>query len=380
MSFELGFFEYLNVADSERIHSQMIAWLLSKDSPLGSERKSTFLNKFLGLGQKAADYKSIDAITEALSVDILIRADDDIYIIENKLKSSEHSEQLARYLEKVEEAITSNAVFFKDGKFRGAYFLTLIGEKATDEEWKNITYKELLDAMRTIEPLPEGSDQIISAYIKTLTNLDLARDAFEKDHKKFKNVFTDGGKKKTEKRFSELEPSPEAQYIANCQLETIFQKLFFRKIADDLSWKLENGGVGETRGSALCQVDFCKSEVPVLVLDDREYKFGFQVQGSSVKLNFQIVDDYKKSQKKWIEGVVGVFRDFVKEKNKSSANLKLRVNAPRSLAYVSLSYKSYKLCPCEYEFDELCKKYERCRQDILSLAKELASKIQQVNS
>jgi len=372
MSFKRGFFEYLKIAGVERIHSQMIAWLLSKDSPLDLLQKNKFLSMFIGSETKHGE---IDVSTEELHIDIHIRADgNQLYIIENKLKSSERNDQLKKYSDTITTTLKNRTSACSDHESVVKFFLTLVGENPSAPDWINRTYEDLLKAVEGIQKslLPKDCDQIVSSYQATLNNLINALKAFNDNHQRFPNVFTDGKKTKAHKQNSTLELQPAAKYIADCQLETIFQKLFFQRVAGKLKWNLEHGKVSETRGSALCQVDFKEDEVPVVRINNRDFIFGFQVQGSSVKLNFHIKNDYQNSKKEWIEPVIPVFENFANSLN--ACGKIIRVNYPRSLAYLSLSRN---VRPYEYSFDDLCCKYKQYRNEVREWALELVPKITQ---
>ncbi len=372
MDFEIGFFEHLNIAGAERIHSQMIAWFLSEESsPLDEDAKNKFLSELIGA---TVNYQKINTMTEALNIDIIILADDkDLYAIENKLKSSEHSEQLEKYSGKLEAAIVDKNSPFFNCAIKNKFFLTLIGEKASESGWKNITYQNLLDAAQGISSLPNGNDQIITAYQQTLEYLIGIRDMFLSDHTKFPSVFTDGKKKKSEKKASYNELSGAAKYISDCQLETIFQKQFFHNIVEQLNWTSENAHIGETWGSALFYIDFEEKDVPSIEIENRKYLFSFEVQGSAAKLSFHVdFDEYSGSKKEWIGGAGGAI-DIFKKFAKSNPNL--RCNSPRSNAYVSLSRK---LIPYDHSFDDLCSKYEAARKEFMGFANEMAEELKEI--
>ena len=333
-----GLFEYLNIADAERIHSQVIVWLLSRDAPLSSAEKSKFLTSFLGLKDKA--YRTIDAITEFQSIDILIRADDDLFVIENKLKSSQHSDQLEKYKKILKHSfgfwITEGA---RDREF---YFLTLIGEEADSEDWINIGYGQLLKAVQQIDHVE--SYPLISAYLTSLENLMGVVNSFNENHRNFKRVFTEGSLTKWKKAQSIKDGgghTPAEAYIAKCQLETILQKMFMARLAGKLSLDAEDAiEINETRGTGLLQVRFMALSFS---MDGNLFHMGVQLQGRSFKINM-MADEYSSSKKGLILAAHNEFKAVAKENG-------CRFNDSRSKAYLSMSKRLKELY--DYSFDEL---------------------------
>lgn len=345
LKFQNGLFEQLNIADAERIHSQVIAWLLSKDSPLNLAQQSQFLSSFLSLGDK--EYKEIDSVTEFKSIDILIRADDDLFVIENKLKSSQHSDQLAKYVETLEGHssgfwMTEGA---RDPKF---YFLTLISEDAACAPWKNIGYGQLLRALQQV--VEAKADPIISAYAASLENLMEVVNRFNADHQEFKHVFDDGSLTKWRKaqriRSEKYISTPAEAYITKCQLETILQKMFMARLAGKLRLDTKDSvEISETRGTGLLQVRFTALSFE---LGGKRFHMGVQLQGRSFKINM-MADDYSSSKKEWISDAAR--KDFAAVADENE----LRFNDSRSKAYLSMSKKKCNRLKdlYDYSFDEL---------------------------
>ena len=112
-----SFFEYLGLADVERIHSQFLAWVLSPDCNAVNqiERKNLFREIFNVNGTIT------DIQTERNRIDILISTAKDIIVIENKIKSSQHSNQLENYRKFCKKSFPFHKIHY--------FFLTLIKEK-----------------------------------------------------------------------------------------------------------------------------------------------------------------------------------------------------------------------------------------------------------
>lgn len=377
-----GFFEFIGIADAERIHSEMISWMLSVNSPLKTlKAKNQFLGVLLNL---KSNFEEINSVTEFKSVDIMIVADNDIFIIENKLKSSEHSGQTTngKYEDKIKAAIKK-----KEGQFtsneelkNGKYYLTLIDEKAKDSKWVNISYRRVHEAFEktSSQVFPEHSPQI-NEYIKTLSKLLSVVDEFGKDHQQFPNVFSDGGKSKWEKLTLMKNYNDSQRYVAMCQLEKPLQRMFALRCVKqlDLKEKKESCCVGKSgsSGESTIQIVFRDYDVK---LGGRMYELGLQFQGRSIKVNLCIKEEagitYKKSSRNWIS-------DEVREEFKSFAstftsefNDKWRFNDSKKtgLAYLSLSRNLGKENPLSgYSLDGLVSLYN----EELNLARSRCSRI-----
>ena len=119
-----NFFNAIGLADMERVHSAMIAWMFSPDcNALSHEDKSKALNS---LFDSQCEFESIRTELEIDNIDIHIVIDENTpdethWIIENKIKSNQHSNQLDKYVDIANEK-------YGEGK-NHFVFLTLIKEK-----------------------------------------------------------------------------------------------------------------------------------------------------------------------------------------------------------------------------------------------------------
>lgn len=97
---KITFFEEINFWSSERMHSEIIHWILSGNcSWIKGDNLKKIYKDFLEI--EINDKKDIIfSGNEINKFDIFIKTKKNIIVIENKLKSSEHSNQLDRYLEK----------------------------------------------------------------------------------------------------------------------------------------------------------------------------------------------------------------------------------------------------------------------------------------
>jgi hypothetical protein len=158
---EFNIFETLKITYVEIRHSNVIAWLLN---PLENHGISNyFLKQFFKLivstNSKYFDqlpisifdfeifkYSNIDIRREWNNIDILViinEGDKKIVVaIENKIKTSEHSDQLARYREIIENEF-SDAVIF-------CVYLTPENLIPSDEAWIPFSYDTIADIINDI--------------------------------------------------------------------------------------------------------------------------------------------------------------------------------------------------------------------------------------
>lgn len=146
----------------------MIAWIFSRDcAAISPPDKVKVLFSWFGLSEPSNDEIHFST-TEVGRVDILIGTTHHLFVIENKLKSSVHSNQLSRYSEYLQ-----NSKFEGQGKKTLYRLLSLVGEDASLKEapsaWKNTSYEEFLSALRISKRKLGTNDSVIMAeYEKTL--------------------------------------------------------------------------------------------------------------------------------------------------------------------------------------------------------------------
>ncbi len=315
-----NFFDAIGVADMEKVHSAVIGWMLSdKCEAFGGEDegrkiRSELLQKIFGIKENFEHFDSIDSVLEWKSLDVLIVTTNNsvqkCWLIENKIKSSQHSDQLNRYELIINCPVLLSSKQYKEWDPNSVYdkrlpknvyvdcnkdycFLTLIPEEPQDNKWKNTTYtvlKEGLDHALQNSTLPRNEKHftILTEYCECVRNLcdslsDFLAHYCQDEFRAYSNVFTDGSLQK-EKKSREMVPSGKyASFIRDNGLETIFQKCFLRKIITnaDLSHKVNT--LHETRGNAF--IDFINQEkkgdqfgLPCLI------KFGYQFQKGSFKV------------------------------------------------------------------------------------------------
>jgi hypothetical protein len=198
------FFDYISSASEEKIHSQTIGWLLSKNcDALQEGEKKKFLQLLLGEKKFKRKFNIKDVLVEYFDIDLLIVCDNFVVVIENKLKSSEHSNQLEKYVLLVENKIDPHRAntylrslpgIFKEnentfnstrkkiqdslgGKNEDSYFvyLNFIGKNASSNKYVNITYNQILTYLRGIYTIGGSriDAPILESYKTSLENLEI---------------------------------------------------------------------------------------------------------------------------------------------------------------------------------------------------------------
>jgi hypothetical protein len=313
-----SFFEYLGLADVERIHSQFLAWVLSGDcNAIDQQERDRLFKNLFKIGGEVTDIQ-----TERNRIDILIATSSDVIIVENKIKSSQHSNQLDRYRKFCDTTFPKHQ--------RHYFFLTLIDEKTKDKDWQQLTYSIILKHLSNLKLNPNNShSSIISEYLIFLERLDRVVSDFKAQVKNYDMVFLDGKKKKQDKKRSDYRTENE-WFIAANQLETILQKSFLNTLVEQV--KNPRGIINDTRGDAL--VDFpLQGDIE---FEGRKYSTALQLQLKTIKFTFAIQSQpYLQSDKVWIENVIPLMSHLSEQNNYSYKKL----NKPTDLAYISISKK-----------------------------------------
>lgn len=253
-----NFFNAIGVADMEKVHSAMIAWILDdeNDATLSANpgkvnsqfstfpiaERSKLLCGMFGLLPKR-QFKSIKTHVEWNDIDIMIETEEgngqkEIWVIENKLKSQEHKSNVSSdekqkwninedeiwQTEKYEHIICDN--FPNDSHHY--LLLSLGGDVANSSSrcWKSYTYSNLQTLLGNMSPknfvLIEEYTEAICKMTDELNNfLNSGNNISQYPH-----VF----QKLTKSQASNANITPEEKYIVENRLETIFQKQFLAKI------------------------------------------------------------------------------------------------------------------------------------------------------
>lgn len=306
-----NFFNAIGVADMEKVHSAMIAWILDNEndttfsanqgglfSTFPIAERSKLLCGMFGL-LPVRQFKSIKTHVEWNDIDIMIETEDgngqkEIWVIENKLKSQEHKSNVSSdekqkwninadeiwQTEKYEHIICDN--FPNDSHHY--LLLSLGGDVANSSSrcWKSYTYSELKDLLSYMNPksfvlIKEYTDAIskMTEELKTFLNSG-------NNISKYPHVF----QKLTKSKASNANITPEEKYIVENRLETIFQKQFLAMIVKNyISKKARFVRYDERNGIAM----FIKP-----IKDIGDYSLSIEFQGGTFKVVL-LHKDYIKS-------------------------------------------------------------------------------------
>ena len=257
-----NFFNAIGVADMEKVHSAMIAWILDdandnnsldgnfKTFPL--KQRSMLLCKMFGLNEK--EFKTIHTYVEWKDIDIMIKTTDscdkeEIWVIENKLKSQEHMSNIKESTNKQSVRIWQTEKYVRvvnvDKQYKNKkqhyMLLSLGGDKAkySDDlhKWSSYTYKQLVDVLNNILSAGNDSYPLIKEYMYSINKLDAELNGFLEHPADYPRVFQTKMTKDQKVNFLSTNNSCKERYIIENGLETIFQKQWLKKmvsLAEDL--------------------------------------------------------------------------------------------------------------------------------------------------
>lgn len=297
MTTKRSFFDLLALADVERVHSAVIGWLLSSDCDALTEReRSQVLNELFGLPQDRAIYKTSEMRLEWENIDILWLTEThdgqkECWILENKIKSSQHRNQLDKYVSIIKD---------KDSEYKGYTqhycFLTVVGEPAKSSKvlYQNRTYAELVSILNPYftESKVESDWTIAREYFETIRRMTEVTKTFLEKPANFSHVFTDGNKSMREKlnspKWADL--SEFEKYISEKGMETLMQKYYLYKVMEEVLGKpkdalIKRWHVGETHGNADMAIHF--EAYPERVFTDSTKKKWYWVYGSEDEIPYQ---------------------------------------------------------------------------------------------
>lgn len=338
------FFNKIGMADMERVHSAVIGWMLSDECmAFDIAVRSNILNNLFFGSDTDKVYTKIESHIEWEDIDILFETEDsqgnkDCWVVENKIKTSQHSNQLKKYEGIINEDYPNSNKHFA--------YLTLIGETANkNDQWINITYHKLVQLLfESLKDLQNSTDAVIlKEYYYTIQQLDNAVQEFIKNPGNYPNVFTDGCKSNKMKQYGTSELSELSRFIGMNNLETIFQKMYFTKVLDEVldecSVPYEKWHVGETRGNADFAIHFDNYPNPK---EKDDFHFDMSFQAGTFK--FAISRSYwdKGTSLEYIDSVRTWQVDFVElQKVFPEYN---RFNNVKSRARISISKNLKKEC------------------------------------
>ena len=253
-------------------YSQVLAWLF-ESSLLSAAQKSEILAKLAGIAEDCTEV-NIDAERE--HVDVLLETAWSRIAIENKIKSAEHGDQLSRY----EDALRKKANSLK--KSLKLVYLSLCREAPLRPGWIYRTYSDLHSALLPHLLVSPTCFEAFAfkEYVGVVGRFVEVVRAFDADHTRFKNVFTDGSLTKYEKRNQPSEYMPDRVFVQRNQLETPLQRYFLTKIRDKILPASVDCRVEESHGVALLHVLLARHPI-----GGTKFQWAVQFQGTTAKLN-----------------------------------------------------------------------------------------------
>lgn len=333
-----NFFNAIGVADMEKVHSAMIAWILddandrkhpnyaigkTNFSTFPIEERSKLLCEMFNV-EPTGKFDTIRTHVEWNDIDIMIITEKDntkeIWVIENKLKSSEHmsNDDNGGKLWQTEKYVRIINTHYEYKKLDQHYLLlSLGGDKAryseTDEwkrkynhhEWKSITYKEMAKCLENA--ITQQSHTLIEEYLDAIKHLGEELANFLENPYTYPDVFAPKKTKANKAIFlSELDNTTPSRYILENGLETIFQKEFLKKIVDDAQLKTLKEGmvIDEDNGTAEFDYTIARFDKDANIDDNGNLLFQIQFQNGAFKVVI-IHQNYRNNKPEHFEDIYG---------------------------------------------------------------------------
>jgi len=173
---DFNIFTALNIVNNELRHSNFLSWLLNpKEShSIGDYFLKSLIKrlsyKFSGNAAIPSifdidgwSFEDAEVMREWRNIDILIKSDANnfIWIIENKVYSKEHSNQLARYKDIVQKE-------YPDYKYKVFTYLTIEGEDASDDDYISLSYDEVITIIEKI--INDKKDKLATEILTFLSH------------------------------------------------------------------------------------------------------------------------------------------------------------------------------------------------------------------
>lgn len=308
-----NFFNAIGVADMEKVHSAMIAWILDdandRTLPASISSKSLFstfpravrsklLCDMFGVSRQE-QFDSITTHVEWNDIDILIETSDgkgtkEVWVIENKLKSQEHlsnsidtngNKAQIWQTEKYENIIQGTFSNYKQHYM----LLSLGGDKAQSSSgrWSSCTYADLHKLLSNVVNI--GKHSLIEEYVNAIELIVSELNKFLKSNNlniEYPNVFVKRSKADKAIKQQQGKIKQEEKFIIENGLETIFQKQFLGKMVGSYLSNIKNDVRYDERNGIAMFI------YPIRYIDDFELNIEFQ--GGTYKVGLLHKDYLKK--------------------------------------------------------------------------------------
>lgn len=234
-----NFFNYIGVADIERVHSSVIAWMLSENCHAFSQTvKSKILRKMFGVDEDNITYSKIGSQVESDHIDIVFTTNQNdmkdmktLWVVENKIKSLEHKVKSGKW--QTEEY--ANKILEKNSEGVNHFvLLSLTGEdaKSIKTKWHSLKYEELYKIFEKAERATDNDQAkrhivIVDEYLDSLRNIIDSLQKYLDSPEQYSQIFH----KLPNRNKDNLDNSQEInQFILSNNLESIFQIALYNKI------------------------------------------------------------------------------------------------------------------------------------------------------
>ena len=332
------------MADSEKVHSQTLGWIFSKNcNAIGKNDKENVIKNIIGLKENI----NIDEIfVEIDDIDILIKCSDRLIVIENKVKISQHDNQLAKYEE--DAKVKADKLNIKHENISYIY-LTLDKEASNTNSWLDVSYLILIQELEKCKIIENEDAVIFKQYLATINRItnSINNSINEKELRKW--CFKHTNIKKTDllikNVFRELckdlqtkENTENALYLVETGMIRLIQKVFYKRTLEsinktflDTNFARYEFGASSTNGEGLIQLNFKDLS---FIYNSIKFNIGYQIQNQTIKINIAH-ENYNESRK---DQLPSNFKKILEE-IKSQLNFNGRVSTGTSKAYGSVTKK-----------------------------------------
>ena len=172
---QINFFDITGIVNTEIRHSNFLSWLLDANEThgLGDGFVRRFINQVFyengisSLDIAMIDYDSFEVKREWQHIDLMLVSEKEkvVFVIENKVYSTESKGQLQKYHDVVESHYPNYRKYY--------LYLTLEGEEPSDpDKWMVATYttleSKLRDSLEMTNSISDESRLIVTSYIDTI--------------------------------------------------------------------------------------------------------------------------------------------------------------------------------------------------------------------
>lgn len=303
---EKTFFEYISMADSEKVHSQTIGWIFSDNCKAISkiEKERVIQNLISSKNQINIE----EVFVEIDDIDILIKCGKELVVIENKIKISQHDNQLKRY--KLDAEIKASELGIKPEKIFYLY-LTLDKESAKERPWIDISYFDLITELGKCNKLENNDSVILEQYLKTITRIldtinhsildnELRKWCFKNTTIKKYDLLKQSKFDEFNNSFKEKKNKDNALYLIETGMIRLIQKIFYKRTLESINqffleanFSSTEFGASSSNGEGLIQLNFKKLSFR---FNGINFNVGYQIQNQTIKINISH-EEYSNSKK-----------------------------------------------------------------------------------